>query len=60
MAGGGRAVFNPKKVFERRSGEENCFDLLGGSEGILPLKRFKIKGPRLAKNSFLEISARKD
>ena len=50
----------PKKVFEPRSGEENCFGLLGGSEGMLPQKIFKIKSPRLAKNAFPEISARKN
>ena len=47
----------PKKFSEPRSGEENFFCLLGGSEGMLLQKTFKIKGPRLAKNAFPEISA---
>ena len=60
MPGGEGAVPDPKTFFEPRSGEENCCGLLGGSEGILPRKIFKIKCPRLAKNAFAEISARKN
>ena len=41
-------------------GKENCFGLLGGSGGMLTRRIFKIKGPRLAKNAFPEISARKN
>ena len=54
------AVPDPKNFFEPQSGEENCFGLLGGSGGMLPQKIFKIKGPRLAKNAFPEISAWKN
>ena len=50
---------DPKNFFEPQSGQENCFDFLEGSGGMLPLKILKIKGPRLAKNAFPEISARK-
>ena len=45
-----------QKVFPR----ENFFGLLRGSGGMLPRKIFKIKGPRLAKNAFPEISAWKN
>ena len=55
--GGGGAVPHPKMFSEPRSGEEKFFGLLGESGGILPQKSFKIKGPRLAKNAFPEISA---
>ena len=58
--GGGGAVPDPKKFSEPRSGKENFFGLLGGSNGMLPRKVFKIKGPRLAKNAFPEISAWKN
>ena len=51
---------DPKKFLQPRNGEETCFGLLGGSGGMLPQKSFKIKGPRLAKNAFPEISARKN
>ena len=51
---------DPKKFSEPRSGKENFFGLLGGSDGMLPRKVFKIKGPRLAKNAFPEISAWKN
>ena len=47
----------PKKFFELGSGKEICFGLLGWFGGMLPRKMFKIKGPRLAKNAFPEISA---
>ena len=50
----------PEISFEPQRGEENCFGLLGGSGGMLPWKIFKIKGPRLAKNAFPEISSRKN
>ena len=36
---------------------ENFFWHSRGSGGMLPQKIFKIKGPRLSKNAFLEISA---
>ena len=55
MPGGGSAKFS-----EPRSVKENCFGLPGGSGGMLPRKFFKIKGPRLAKNAFPEISAWKN
>ena len=53
-------VPDQKYFFEPQSGEENCLGLLGGSGGMLPRKIFKIKGPRLAKNAFPEISAWKN
>ena len=49
-----------KTFFEPRSGEENCFWPFRGSGEMLRRKIFKIKGPRLAKNAFPEISARKN
>ena len=45
-------------LFEPQSSEQNCFGLLGGP-GECSQKIFKIKGLRLAKNVFREISARK-
>ena len=53
-------MLDPKTFFKPRSGEENCFGLLWGSGGMLPRQIFKIKGPRLAKSAFPEISARKN
>ena len=41
----------------KRRGELFCPSRESG--GMLPRKIFKIKGPRLAKNAFPEISARK-
>ena len=55
--GGGGEVPISKKFFHPRSCEENFFGLLGGTRGMLRQKIFKIKGPRLAKNAFPEISA---
>ena len=61
MPGGGAgAVPDPMKFFEPRSGEKMFFGPLGGSEGMLPWKTFKLKGPRLAKNAFPEVSAWKN
>ena len=57
--GGGGAVPDPKKFFKPQSGEENCFGLLGGPGACSP-KIFKIKGPRVTKNAFFEISALKN
>ena len=53
-------MLDSKKFSEPRNGEENFLGLLGGSGGMLPLKIFKIKRPRLAKNAFAEISASKN
>ena len=58
MPGGGEAVPDPKKFSDPRTGNE-IFWPSRGSGGMLPWKIFKIKGPRLAKNAFTEISARK-
>ena len=38
---GGGGVPDPKNFFEPQSGEENCFGLLGGSEGMLAGKCLK-------------------
>ena len=49
----------PKKNFKAGKRLGKLLRLLGGP-GMLPQKIFKIKGPRLAKNSFPEISAWKN
>ena len=55
-----RAVVAGPKIFsEPRSGEENFLPPRGYG-GMLPWKIFKIKGPRLAKNAFPEVSAWKN
>ena len=51
---------DPEKFSEPRSGEENYVGLLGGSGDMLSREIFKMKGPRLAKNGFPEISAWKN
>ena len=56
MPGGGGAVHDPEKLSEPQSGEENFWPSRGSGD-MLPHKIFKIKGPRLAKNAFPEISA---
>ena len=53
--GGGGAVPDPEKFSEPRSGEENFLAFQG-----VPQKVFKIKGLRLAKNAFPEISTWKN
>ena len=57
LGGGGGAVPDPKKFSEPHSGKEMLFWPSRGSAGMLPRKMFKIKGPRLAKNAFPDISA---
>ena len=50
---------DPKKFSEPRSSKEKVFfGLLGGPGPCSPGKSIKIKGQRLAKNAFPEISAR--
>ena len=51
---------DPKKFPEPCSGKEIFWPSRQGVQGMLPWKIFKIKGPRLAKNAFLEISAWKN
>ena len=51
---------DPKRFSEPRSGEKIFFLPSRGSGGMLPRKIFKIKGPRLAKNAFPEISVWKN
>ena len=58
--GGGGAVPDPKMFSEPQNGKENVFGLLGGSGGMFSRKMFKIKGPKLVKNAFPEISAFKN
>ena len=51
---------DPKMFYMPRNGKENVFVLLGGSGGMHSRKIFTIKGTRLAKNAFPEISALKN
>ena len=51
---------DPKKFSEQRSGKEILFWPSRGVWGMLPRKMFKIKGARLAKNAFSDISAWKN
>ena len=50
----------PKKIFRAAKRRGQCFWPSRGSGGMLPWKSFKIKGLRLAKNAFPEISAWKN
>ena len=54
MPGGGGEVPDPKRFSEPRG---KLFGPSRGSGGMLPWKIFKIRGPRLGKNAFPEISA---
>ena len=48
---------DPKSFLSHEEARKFCFGFLGRSMGMLPQKMFKIKGPRLAKNAFPDISA---
>ena len=58
--GGGGGSACPKESFLSCEAERKIFWVFQGSGGMLPWKIFKIKGPRLAKNTFPEISAWKN
>ena len=51
-------MLDPKKFFEPRSGKRNFWPSRD-VESMILWKIFKIKGPRLAKNAFREISTGK-
>ena len=57
---GGGAVPDLKKFSEPGSGKEILLWPSRRCGGMLPQKMFKIKGPRLAKNAFPDISAWKN
>ena len=52
----GGQYLTQKKCFRAAKLRGEFFGLLGGSRGMLLRKIFKIKGPRLTKNVFPEIS----